>query len=368
MAKPIHIVADENIPGLKEVLPSNSTFETYSGRDIKPEHLVNADVLMVRSVTKVNESLLKDSSVKFVGTCTIGVDHIDIDYLQRSNIAFASAPGCNANAVVDYVLSAMLYYKSLEQWRGLTAGVVGYGQVGKRLVSRLQALGIKTLYTDPYESDAKQTLKQVLSCDIISLHVPLTTDEKDSVNPTFHLISHENIHLIQSGSLLINTSRGAVIDNAVLQKALEDKAFTCVLDVFEEEPEPKIALLDQLLLSTGHIAGYSLQGKLRGTTQVVEQLYEFLGLDITYEDQFAQHESEVTLKNVSAETVIKSIYNIGEDSRLFRNRYDEAFEEGLAKEAFDEYRKSYPVRREFSSVRLLGDIDKDLCLALGFRQ
>src|SRR5690554_5116493 len=229
MAKNLRIVADENIPLLDEVFGDSAEITRLPGRQMQAADLANADALMVRSITAVNAQLLANSTVQFVGTCTIGVDHIDQHYLAEQGIGFANAPGCNAAAVVDYVLAALLAsHADMDYWQSKTVGIVGYGEVGSRLHQRLQQCGIQTRVVDPYKASAKNSLDEVLACDVVSLHVPYTPSGE---HKTAFLLNQQRLQQLKDGCLLINTSRGQVVDNHALMQQLKVGRIQAVLDV-----------------------------------------------------------------------------------------------------------------------------------------
>ncbi|KZZ72600.1 erythronate-4-phosphate dehydrogenase, partial [Oleiphilus sp. HI0128] len=249
------------------------------GREIKAEHLSDADFLIVRSVTKVNRELLENSSVKFVGTCTIGIDHIDTDYLDQQGIRYCNAPGCNANSVVEYVLSCLSILTETHSLDlgSVTVGIVGYGNVGSLLAARLEKLGIKFKACDPFlDDDSLVSFEEVMRCDLISLHVPLS---KEGTHPTYHMIDKQVLESLQPEQILINSSRGPVIDNDDLNDFLDHQPqFTAILDVWEREPELNVELARKVFIGTPHIAGYSFDGKVLGTEMVYRALCQFLGL------------------------------------------------------------------------------------------
>ena len=241
------LVADENIPLLDEFFAGFGEIRRYPGRSISAEQVRDADALLVRSVTRVDEALLAGSRVRFVGTCTIGTDHLDLAYFASAGIHWASAPGCNARGVVDYVLGSLL---ALAEQTGqrldqLVYGVVGAGQVGSRLVRVLQGLGWQVRVCDPPRQAAEGgdfvELAQILGeCDVISLHTPLT---REGIHPTHHLIGAAQLQALKPGAWLINASRGAVVDNAALRAHLEaDAELEVVLDVWEGEPQVDVEL------------------------------------------------------------------------------------------------------------------------------
>ena len=269
------IVADENIAYAKHFFAELGELVLMAGRSITTADVRDADVLLVRSVTLVNRALLAGSAVKFVGSCTIGTDHVDQNYLTEAGIHFAFAPGCNAQAVVEYVWAAL---------QGLAVdvtaarvGVVGCGNVGGRLLRALHNKKVNAVGNDPFLSPADFPLVDldvVMQCDVICLHTPLT---KTGTHPTFHLFDQSRINQLKAGAVLLNAGRGAVIDNAALLQRLEQQQdLQVVLDVWENEPAIDGNLLAQVAIGTPHIAGYSAEGKLRGTEMVYEALCAFL--------------------------------------------------------------------------------------------
>ncbi len=277
------IVADENIPLLDAFFEGFGEIRRVPGRSIDRATVEQADVLLVRSVTNVNRALLEGSKVRFVGTCTIGTDHLDLEYFQQAGITWSSAPGCNARGVVDYVLGSLMTLAEIEgaDLTQRTYGVVGAGEVGGRLVKVLQGLGWKVLVCDPPRQAAEGgdyvSLEQIIEqCDVISLHTPLTRQRRRSP-PGICSIS-SRLNQLKPGTWLINASRGPVVDNNALREVLlQREDLQAVLDVWEGEPEVDVALAELCVLATPHSAGYSLDGKQRGTAQIYQAYCEFLG-------------------------------------------------------------------------------------------
>lgn len=366
MGKKLNIIADANIPGLTELLADIAEITYLPGRSIKATDLAHADALLVRSITQVDKTLLAGSPLSFVGSCTIGTDHVDMDFLALNNITFANAPGCNADAVVDYVLTAMLSIQSdMEYWKQKTVGIVGLGEVGGRLQKRLQRIGIQTKSYDPYKTDAGDDFEQILTCDVVTLHVPLT---KTGEHKTWHLISKNELNKLQEGSLLINTSRGAVIDNTALLDYLACHQLNVILDVYEHEPVPAVALLEAVNIATSHIAGYSLQGKIRGSVQVVSALYKHFSINYTVPDLLSGLTKTIKLEQgADIENLITLAYDIVNDSHSFIEKYRSQENDADRSQAFDDYRKNYPVRYEWSYIAVNEEsIDRDFVSALGF--
>ena len=214
---------------------------------------------MVRSVTKVNESLLAGKPIKFVGTATAGTDHVDEAWLKQAGIGFSAAPGCNAIAVVEYVFSSLLMLAERDGFSlyDRTVGIVGVGNVGRRLQARLEALGIKTLLCDPPradrgdEGDFRSLDELVQRADILTFHTPLF---KDGPYKTLHLADEKLIRSLKPGAILINACRGPVVDNAL--KAGIGQPLERGIDVWE--PEPIQTLSFEVDIGTAHIAGYTL--------------------------------------------------------------------------------------------------------------
>lgn len=362
------IVADENIPLLDAFFAGFGEIRRVPGRAIDRATVEQADVLLVRSVSNVNRALLEDSKVRFVGTCTIGTDHLDLDYFQQAGITWSSAPGCNARGVVDYVLGSLLTLAEIEgaDLTQRTYGVVGAGEVGGRLVKVLQGLGWNVLVCDPPRQAAEGgdyvSLEQIIEqCDVISLHTPL---DKQGPQSTWHLFDKNRLNQLKPGTWLINASRGPVIDNAALRQVLlEREDLQAVLDVWEGEPEVDVALAELCVLATPHIAGYSLDGRQRGTAQIYQALCEFLGQpeQVSLNDLLpAPWLSTVTLNAGSDPAwalamLCRGVYDPRRDDANFRRSLVGNVSEQRA--AFDALRKHYPLRREIDglNVRIEGD-------------
>lgn len=277
------ILVDENMPYARELFSRLGEVTAVPGRPIPVDALTDADALMVRSVTKVNAELLDGKGIKFVGTATAGTDHVDEAYLQSAGVAFSAAPGCNAIAVVEYVFSSLLMLAERDgfQLKDRTVGIVGVGNVGSRLQARLEAWGVRTLLCDPPRADrgdegdfvSLETLVQ--EADVITFHTPLF---KSGEYKTLHLADEALISRLKPGAILINACRGPVVDNNALLKCLKaGQNLSVVLDVWEPEPDLSVELLDKVDIGTAHIAGYTLEGKARGTTQVFEAFSDFIG-------------------------------------------------------------------------------------------
>jgi erythronate-4-phosphate dehydrogenase len=299
--------------------------------------------------------------VKFVGTATSGVDHIDRQYLKEHGIAFAYAPGANANSVVEYVLAAISAAEDMLErlLAGGVVGIVGYGIIGRSVASRLAALGIRYQVYDPWLDQASivnaADLTQILDCDVVTLHAELTTAQPW---PSYHLLGMAQLQCLRATALLINASRGAVVDNAALLAHLErGRGPRTVLDVWEGEPDIDVALLQRVNLGTAHIAGYSLDGKLRATQMLSAAVTTHFQLPSPPAvDRGGEGTALPQCGTWSSADLIRHFvqhsYDIHLDDALLRRAI---LEETPARERgsrFDRLRKSYRDRRELAGSRV----------------
>ncbi|RZU37036.1 4-phosphoerythronate dehydrogenase [Fluviicoccus keumensis] len=378
--KGMKIVADENLSLVRELFGSMGELVCLPGRSMRPEDVREADILLVRSVTRVNATLLASSRVRFVGSATIGTDHLDTAWLDGQGIAWTSAPGCNAMSVVEYVIAALfeLWARGDVDWDRQVMGIVGLGNVGARLAVVLQRLGVRVLGCDPFvdlEGVEQVDIDTLLDrADVVSLHTPLT---HAGPHPTFHLLDRSRLARF-AGKVLINSGRGPVVDNAALLALIVSGCFDpgkVVLDVWEKEPDLDRALLAKIRIGTPHIAGYSQEGKWRGSLMVAEALSNFLGTAPPEAPALTGRAlSEVKIVESGQgwsglASLVKAFYPISRDDADLRR---ELLERDMLPGAFDALRKGYWPRREFSSgrVRLVGVEDpwlKERMLALNFR-
>ena len=341
------IIADQNMPHVEAYFGHLGEVKLMAGREIDRQAIQGAEILLVRSVTQVNQSLLEGSSVRFVGSATAGTDHIDLEYLNNNNIQFAYAPGCNAEAVVQYTLSVFSRLKP--QWLESKVGIVGCGNVGGRLYQKLVALGVDCRVYDPFLSQSQipdlVSLKEVLDCDIISLHTPLTTEGEF---PTHYLFNQQVLNSLKPNTLLINAGRGAVIDNnALINRIKQSDGLQVALDVWESEPQINAELLDLVSLATPHIAGYSDEGKIRGTSMLYEALCALYLNDASFQQpNISINDTTVSLNGTgkTLNQLLLECYNIDADDQRMR----ETLKQGDIGQGFDQMRKTYPQRREYS--------------------
>lgn len=363
----MRIVADENIPLLDAFFAPFGEVVRLPGRSIDRSALVDADILLVRSVTAVGPGLLQGTRVGFVGTCTIGTDHLDLPGLAAAGIRVASAPGCNARGVVEYVLSCLLTLaeRTGSSWRDRTVGIVGVGEVGGRLASTLEALGVRCLRCDPPRADRGETglhaLDELIAeADVISCHVPLTPA---GAHPTVHLFDQTRLRALRRGAWLINSSRGPVIDNQALARVLEERSDLLVaLDVWEHEPVVEPALARLCALATPHVAGYSLDGKLRGTEQIYRALCDHLQRAPSVSLQALAPKAGVATLQFCPDTpaewvlarALRWVYDVRDDDARMRHMLAASTTSDQIRAGFDDLRKQYPLRREAGLLVLAG--------------
>jgi len=361
------LVIDANIPAAERCFGHLGSLTRVPGREINAAHLQDADALIVRSITQVNDKLLADSPVRFVGTCTIGTDHIDQAALAQRDIAFASAPGCNAEAVVDYVLSSLLTLAERDGWvlSERTVGIVGVGNVGSRLQARLATMGVSTLACDPPREEEGagggfHSLDALIErCDVLCLHTPLT---REGPHATYQLLNAQRIEELAPGCVLLNAGRGDCVDGLALRSRIAGKGdISAILDVWEEEPDIDAGLRDLVSLATPHIAGHSLDGKLRGTWMIQQAIARHCGQPsgLTFADicpppaLASLHLQHALPPEDALRLCMRAVYDVRRDhDALQRQTHHHGMRKG-----FDDCRANYPLRREFAtlSVQLSGE-------------
>jgi erythronate-4-phosphate dehydrogenase len=371
----VKILVDENMPYARELFSRTGEVVAVPGRPLPEAELRDASALMVRSVTPVSAALLADTPVKFVGTATAGTDHVDQASLQAAGIGFSAAPGCNAIAVVEYVFSALLLLAERDGFalRDRTVGIVGVGNVGSRLQARLEAWGVKTLLCDPPRADRGDTgpfhtlETLVAQADILTFHTPLN---KEGRYKSWHLADAALLMALRPDTILINACRGPVVDNAALLEVLKIRGdLRVVLDVWEPEPDLSLDLLARVDIATAHIAGYTLEGKARGTTQVFEAWSAFIGQpqQVALESLLPPPEfSSITLHGELDQATLKRlahlVYDVRRDDAPLRKAAGQPGE-------FDRLRRQYEERREWSSLQVICDnaASASMLKQLGFR-
>ena len=346
------IIIDDKIPYIRGAFEDVAEVIYLPGSKTTAEIAKNADAIVTRTRTICNEKLLAGSSVKFIATATIGYDHIDTDYCDAAGIKWTNAPGCNSKSVEQYIASALMVLAEIKKLKlkDLCIGIVGVGNVGSKVAKICETFGMKVLLNDPPRERAEgsdkfvslETIKN--EADIISLHVPLNIKGEDA---TFHMGNESFFSALKKRPVLINSCRGEVIETDAVKKALKTKQLSSfVCDCWENEPDLDLELLEMTEIATPHIAGYSKDGKAKGTLMSVLAISDFFGLGlnnwqlsgvelptnpIIEIDGEGMNEQEVFSK------AILHTYDIRHDDKLLR----------LSPEHFEQQRGDYPTRREF---------------------
>lgn len=370
----MEILVDENMLYGESLFSRLGNVQAVDGRAISRSALAQADALMVRSTTRVDSVLLEGSQVKFVGTATAGSDHVDKGWLAQAGIGFSAAPGCNAIAVVEYVFSALLWLAQRDGFalRDKTVGIIGVGNVGGCLQRRLNAFGVCTLLCDPplaeggAPGDWQPLEKLVAEADVLTFHIPITLEDRYT---TWHMVDEPLLTALPAGRIIINACRGAVVDNTALLRTLEaGKSLSVVLDVWEPEPALSLPLLAYVDIGTPHIAGYTLEGRARGTTQIFSAYSAFVSSDACVHlaallppPLIARIRLRGAIDEEALRLLSHLVYDVRRDDMQLRRSA------GLAGE-FDRLRKQYYQRREWSSLCVETDDDAgaDILQQLGF--
>jgi erythronate-4-phosphate dehydrogenase len=370
------VVVDTHIPFIQGVLEKYAEVVYRDGREISRSDVLDADALIVRTRTKCNRYLLEGTNVRFIASATIGYDHIDTAFCHANNIFWTNAAGCNSSSVQQYIAAALFHLAEELKFElsHKTIGIVGVGNVGSKVARLCTALGMHVLLNDPPRERCEGS-KGFVSLDtivkdaeIVTFHVPLNMDGDDR---TFHLVDEKLLSKFRKSQVLINSSRGEVVDSEALKVSLQGKMLAeCVLDVWEREPEMDTQLLGLVEIGTPHIAGYSIDGKANGTSMSVQAFSRFFGLDLNdwYPEKVPLPAStvlEADCRNVSEQSVIAGLiqrtYDILADDARLR----------MSPQTFEKQRGAYPLRREFPTytVKLLDAHEgvKPIVQAMGFK-
>lgn len=385
---------DRDIPFIEEIFSGIGEIVAVSGHEIGPDVVDRADALIVRSITRIDKNLLSSSSVRFVGSATAGIDHLDTEFLSASGIHWANAPGANARSVVEYVLAAIsvIAGRRGKSVRGKTLGVIGCGQVGERLCRTAEAMGLRVLRNDPPRAqvEGSDSFVDLDTCvrhsDILSVHTPLTDMPPFA---TRHLLDERTLEQAKPGAWLVHAARGCVVEEAAaLLARKEGRLGALVLDVFDGEPLPGQQAILIADLATGHIAGYSRDAKRAGAEMMRDAVVAHFGLGTdTSHRASASHAGPALLTLPEScqdpmdpewmDAVVRQVYDIRDDDRRFREVM-KATDAGTASEeatrqararAFHEYRATYPARYTWSRYEAAprNQAEAAMLSALGFR-
>lgn len=343
------VIVDNKIPFIKEAIEKIADEVVYApGKDLTPSLVKDADALIIRTRTHCNRGLLEGSKVKFIATATIGFDHIDTEYCREAGITWTNAPGCNSASVAQYLHSSLIL---LQESKGInlseaTIGIIGVGNVGSKVVKVAQELGMRVLLNDlPREDkEGKQNFSSLQTlakeCNVLTFHVPLY---KEGKYRTYHLADTAFFQSLKQKPVIINTSRGEVIETDALLNALETKLISdAIIDVWENEPAINLTLLKKVFLGTPHIAGYSADGKANATRMSLDALCRYFNIQADYQIiPPAPSQPQITAETLS--DAYLQIYDPRQDSNALKTH----------PELFEKLRGDYPLRREKKAYTIL---------------
>lgn len=369
------IVADDKIPFLGGVLEPVAEMIYLPGKAITREIIRDADALLIRTRTKCTPELLQGTAVKFIGTATIGFDHIDTQYCDQNNIKWTNAPGCNSSSVQQYITAALLKMSRDHNFplKGKLLGIVGVGNVGSKVEKAARALGMEVMLNDPPRERKEGKGRFVLlgdilyNADIITVHVPLNIVGEDA---TWHMFNEKSFKKMRKGTWFINTSRGEVVDTASIKKAISNDKIRAVIDVWENEPDIDMSLMHMAFLTTPHIAGYSTDGKANGTAMAVNSLCSFFGLPL--KEWYPQNVPVPAEPVITIDGKGKNDYDILREAvnHTYSIEHDD-IRLRLSPKDFEKQRGDYRLRREFTAYTLklknTGKEMRKMLQDLGFR-
>lgn len=355
----LHLVADANIPGVERYFSPFVTVSLLPTQAITNASLRNADILLVRSVTQVDAALLDNTSIRCVGTPTSGFDHFDTCWLEQANITWFHAAGCNALSVRDYVLSCiagLIQDGLIPAEPPLRIGIVGLGNVGKKVATALTHLGHKVLVNDPpraeKEPDFESTpLEQFYDLDSVCLHTPLI---REGTHPTFHLIEKKWLNRQKKGCALISAGRGAVVNFSDLEQF--GRHLHWCLDVWEPEPQIPLTVMRAAYITTPHIAGHAIQGKWRGTHQLFEQMQKHFGWEnipaqeTPWDNALPRPTLTIAPELQHWFDVLLQLYDPRQETAWMKNAFNAS--QTTQHFTFDTLRRNYPLRHELNFWRL----------------
>ncbi|SMM99929.1 Erythronate-4-phosphate dehydrogenase [uncultured Candidatus Thioglobus sp.] len=331
------LVIDDACYAYSEIFAGFGEIVALPGRDINADLVKDADVLIVRSRTQVNQALLDNSKVKFVGSTVAGLDHIDQTYLKDKDIAFFSAQGCNSMAVAEYVMSAIINLADKHDfdYREKTLGIIGVGNVGSRLAAKAKLMGMTTLLNDPIRQENEHLpdfvdLDTALSADIVTFHTPLTFEGK---YPSYRLLNADNFQHISDQTIVFNAARGGVIDEAVWQRT---KTLANIIDCWENEPNINQALQQNAYWATPHIAGHSVDAKFQGSFMVYQALCDFANIAPNPKIVNRVNPGVLSVEEDNLKDTLNAIYDFKQDTKAIQDITQ-----------FETYRRNYPVRYEW---------------------
>jgi erythronate-4-phosphate dehydrogenase len=350
------IIADKNIPYLKGIAEQYGDVSYLDGSAFTRESIKNADTLIVRTVTRFDEAILRGTNVKLICSATIGYDHIDTEYCDTHGIDWHNAPGCNSGSVQQYIVSSLINISRTKEFnlKDKTIGIVGVGNVGKKVAAACELLGMRVLLNDPPRQNSEQdnsfvSLEKIKDeADIITFHTPLI---KDGEYKTYHLADEDFFSSLKKKPVIINSARGGIIDTKAIKEALRDNRISgAIVDCWENEPQPDPEYMNMADIATPHIAGYSADGKANATRMSLESIADFYGMSKVPVAQIKVPEPanaviDMTHFKESENPVFDAILQTYDPSSDFRRLK-------ASPETFKQLRNNYPLRREYFAYRV----------------
>jgi erythronate-4-phosphate dehydrogenase len=365
----IKIISDSQIPNieqkLSEFFADEYSLEYFVYDQLTSNHLREIDALLVRSTIQVDKELCEHLPIKFVGSATAGINHLDIKYLDTQNISWSHAPGCNAFSVIHYVMAALgeLIQEGLFNVQQ-SVGIIGYGNIGKRLYQLLSALNIEVYACDPFLKDSHLvTMEKVLACDLITIHVPYSTE---GAHPTSNLLNQSHSSFLKD-KILINTSRGGVVCEKLVT---ESNSLIYVADVWVDEPIPAMTTLQNAFISTPHIAGYSIEGKINGTSIIASECakaFNCLKASSLTNNQLMNwpHGLDNIVRDMHAHGFPLAMFKSELNLRAISNAFKDLSADNLA-DGFEDLRVNHSPRHDFNAYHYQNISDLDESINLDF--
>lgn len=363
------IIADKNIPFLKGIAEDFGDVTYLSGSEFTKESIKNADTLIVRTVTRFDKEILDGSSVKLICSATIGYDHIDTEYCDRHGISWKNAPGCNSGSVQQYIASALITIARQKNFslEGKTIGIVGVGNVGKKVAAISELLGLRVLKNDPPRKDSEnsnefvdiETIKR--EADIITFHTPLIKEGKYT---TYHLADKNFFNSLEKKPIIINSARGGIIDTTAIKDAIKHGQISgAVIDCWENEPNIDLEYLNMVDIATPHIAGYSADGKANATRMSLQSIADYWSLP-------KEPIQKISIPPIDSATIDYDQYHSIEDAILYTyNLLNDCKKLLDNPDQFSNLRGNYPLRREYGAYTIenVSNItDKEKLTKVGF--
>lgn len=340
------IIVDCNIPYVEGRLDPFAEVRYLDSKEITHAACMQADALVIRTRTVCNAALLQDTPIRLIASATVGIDHIDTSYCDAQSIKYVNAPGCSAWAVVQWVVSALMFIEKRAH-RSIfesTVGIIGAGAIGQRLADTLELFNVRCLRNDPPRAERGEKglvdlMRIAREADIITIHTPLTATGK---HPTTHLIGNRFLHSLGKRPIILNAARGGVVDEYELLEALEYKRIRgYILDTYETEQDIPAEVIENAMLCTPHIAGYSIEGKQNAAAQALRAVANFFDFPLAIANGVEAQSKVKTIGGYSLSDLAQH-YDIHADSKELR----------LQPQQIDAIRNCYSYRHDWRGFEI----------------